>query len=613
MKLRLASVLVLASCSKIDDVAFVEGEVPGTGVVTFSTSSEGEAYVTFGEPGSDLPRKTASFPASEGAVPVYGLVSGNPVELELHIDRGDKKELRRKVGEFTIAPPDLQVPPVVVNTWEPELACDPGGYALFGFLGADSSGLAIIDREGNYVWSYGSPDPKEQIARVRPSRDGKSLLWNYADVDKVDDIAHIVRMSLDGSERTETRTLSGHHDFVELPDGKMGFLSYEFRTMWAVPQDEGPVVTASAELGCIFGEHPWQSAGDDLSVKDSDKASVEIVLNFEDTDGNGELEREYITLSRGTDDIATSGSFELDTTALPWTITLTQTQPEPATLEGLIEVHDTMLKLEVVQTSPDLGLTPPTREAGLGSSAGGGLSPGDNVLTFRREVSVAADAIYEVPEGTTETGGEYIVWSAFEDYPQGIYRLPEEGFQCAFLPESFEFGHANSLGYVESTTSYFMMWRWLDTLLQVSRGGELVWQWGGPYSDLTGNPDELFYHAHFSEVWDGGMLMFDNRTRDDKSRLVEYTFDDTSFQQVWEYQEPEPKFEAILGDVRRIPIEGCDNLLVSWSGQGKLQELTPDGTVVWEVASTSLSGPLGRVYFLPSLEEGGGLYDLPSP
>jgi hypothetical protein len=563
--------LWLAACGggsgKLDDVAFTPGEIPGTGTVTFSTDVEGEARVEFSWQDGEITRRTASFPATDGTVPVYGLPSGQAVEMELVVD-DEGKELRSKTIEATIAPPDLQVPPLAVNVWEPELACDPEGHVLFSFLGSQKSGVAIIDRDGNYVWSYGSPDPQQQIGRVRPGRDGESLVWNYADINKDEDIGHIVRLSVDGTEKTETRTLSAHHDFVELPDGKMGFLAYEFRDMIAPEEDQGPVITETSGLAGVLGPHPWLA--DELELT---------------------LQQEQWTLG------VASGTFALDTTALPWVITLTQTSPEPATLQGLIELRATSLRLEVVQTEPDLGLTAPTRAQGFGEQA----------LTFRRQVEVAADAIYEVPEGAAETGSEHIVWSAFEDYPQGIYRLPREGFAGAFLPESFEFGHANSLGYVEASDSYLMMWRWLDTLLNVSRDGSLLWQWGGPYSDLLGNDADLFYHGHFSDAWDAGILVFDNRTRDTTSRLVEYTFDDTSFQQVWQLESD--KFESVLGDVRRIPIEGCDNLLVSWSGQGRISEITRDGTLVWDVGTTAIGNITSRVYFLPSLEKGGGLYD----
>jgi hypothetical protein len=569
--------LWLAACScgsgsgKLDDLSFTPGEIPGTGTVTFSTRAEGDARVEFSWEDGAFTGRTASFPAADGELPVYGLPSGKTVELELVVDE-EGKELRSKPIEATIAPPDLQVPPLAVNVWEPDLACDPGGHVLFSFLGSQKSGVAIIDRDGNYVWSHGSPDPQQQIGRVRPGRDGKSLIWNYADTNKDEDIAQIVRMSFDGTERTETRTLSAHHDFVELPDQEtLAFLSYEFRDMLAPEQDSGPVITEQAELGSVMGPHPWRAG------------EVELTL-----------QPEQWTLG------AASGTFALDTSALPWIITLTQTAPTPATLQGLIEVRTTSLRLEVVQTEPDLGLTAPAREGGFTEAA----------QVFRRTVEVAADAIYEVAEGTAETGSEHIVWSAFEDYPQGIYRLPAAGFAGAFLPESFEFGHANSLAYVDSTGSYFMMWRWLDTLLQVSREGSLVWQWGGPFGDLTGNEADLFYHGHFSDVWDTGILVFDNRTRDENSRLVEYAFDGSSYELVWEL--PSDEFENVLGDVRRIPIEGCDNLLVSFSGQGRIAEITRDGTVVWEVG-TAFGNITSRIYFLPSLEVGGGLYALPAP
>jgi hypothetical protein len=49
-----------------------------------------------------------------------------------------------------------------------------------------------------------------------------------------------------------------------------------------------------------------------------------------------------------------------------------------------------------------------------------------------------------------------------------------------------------------------------------------------------------------------------------------------------------------------MPIEGCDNVLVSWSGQGRLQELTRDGQVVWEV-QFALGDITGRAQYLSSL------------
>ncbi|KAA3635006.1 MAG: hypothetical protein DWQ02_10495 [Bacteroidetes bacterium] len=56
-----------------------------------------------------------------------------------------------------------------------------------------------------------------------------------------------------------------------------------------------------------------------------------------------------------------------------WDIVLDQTTPSTLTATGIYEISGdgSMMTYEVVQTSPDLGLTPPTAAAGFGSTAGG--------------------------------------------------------------------------------------------------------------------------------------------------------------------------------------------------------------------------------------------------
>ncbi len=56
-----------------------------------------------------------------------------------------------------------------------------------------------------------------------------------------------------------------------------------------------------------------------------------------------------------------------------WDIILDQTSPSTLTATGIYEISGDglMMTYEVVQTSPDLGLTPPTAAAGFGSTHGG--------------------------------------------------------------------------------------------------------------------------------------------------------------------------------------------------------------------------------------------------
>jgi hypothetical protein len=361
---------------------------------------------------------------------------------------------------------------MIVSTPITAEACDPGGYVLFSWLGDQASGTGILDRDGRYVWAVDA-DPTgipwaegfdAQVSRARPSRDGKSILWLYGDENREADFAGIVRMGLDGRTRTDTRTLNAHHDFVELPDGKVGWLAYEFEDLPKAEVDGAP-----------------------------------------------------------------------------------DTAPDP--------------------------------------------------------MHVAAEAIYEASEGTSDETAYTSVWSMVDaGYP--IYWSGEEmKCQDGFLGDgTCEFAHANSLMFRDSDASYFAMLRWTSALVKVERTGGYAWQMGGRDSenDYVAGLTDPFQHAHMSDLWDGGMLVYDNRLKPENSRLVEYDVDEAAFSATSIWTVPGDKHDELLGDIRRMPLAGCDNVIVSWTSQGLIEELTPDGTVVW-----SLSAPFGsvtsRVYYLPSL------------
>lgn len=69
-------------------------------------------------------------------------------------------------------------------------------------------------------------------------------------------------------------------------------------------------------------------------------------------------------------------------------ISASQTSPAALTSEGIFEIYSDSspytMKYEVVQTSPDIGATPPTPSAGFGSTNGGGLGT-INIQTYVRQ------------------------------------------------------------------------------------------------------------------------------------------------------------------------------------------------------------------------------------
>jgi hypothetical protein len=471
----------------VKDVAFEPYAIPGSGVVTFTTKKSGDAFVRFGTSEDALDQETPKVPADQGQVEVRGLVEGSKYFAEVVVADGSKEWTSDPI-ELTVGQPPDGVPALTQAEWNADLACADGGYLMFSYIGAGKSGVAIVDRLGQYVWAVALDSPN-QTSRARPSRDGKSILYNVADENKREDIATIVRQPFDGSDPTITRTLKGHHDFVELPSGDFAWPAYDIREMDVMPD------------------------GDD---------SIKV--------------------------------------------------------------------------------------------------PGGSGC-------VAAEVLYEGPEGMTDADTPTTIWDTWDDYPAGIYTLPAESdtfvkFPCADAgyegldnPVALEFQHANSLAYVDSEDAFYESWRWLDTFVKIGHDGTMAWQWGGlagaPASDLVpaNGTDPSPEHAHFSDVWAGGMLIYNNGHREDGdvgTTLREYSIDEAAgtFAMDWTY-DPQ-SYDDVLGDVRRMPIDGCDNRLVSFSKKARVVELTADGQIAWEVDG-GLGAIIGRVYWIPDLYDLSGL------
>ncbi|MEZ4239429.1 MAG: hypothetical protein R3F59_25385 [Myxococcota bacterium] len=472
------TLLALAACgpAPIRDVTLEEGVARGTAEVRFTTRLSGEAFVRFTEADDDVEdpvyTETARVDAASGRVLVVGLPR-NEVEYEVVLvdDRG--REHRSQTQRAPVSGPVGSVLAFEQTVWAPDEACDPGGAVLLSYLTGEQNGIGLVDRAGRWLYSLERP-AVYQIGRVRAGRDGRSLLFNLSDTAKAEDVGVVERIDLLGRPLSTTRTVWGHHDFVETPEGDIAWLGYDLRDVEAPPN------------------------------------------------------------------------------------------------------------------------TPPRDNPEITGT-----------------VCIAADTLVVGPEGGLE-GDETVLWDTWEDYPPGVDHIPTDSISCgrdgcepAFLRNGcYEYGHANSLARVDSEGAYYFNLRWLDAAMKASEAGDLQWVWGGAGSDFALDPATAFEGMHFSEVRPGRLLAFDNRNPDVGSRVVEYAFDDTGYRQVWEHEDPDGTYEHILGDARWFPIEGCDNVLVSWSGQGKLQELTPAGKVVWELQGT---GTTSRVTWVPDVYDLSGL------
>ena len=145
--------------------------------------------------------------------------------------------------------------------------------------------------------------------------------------------------------------------------------------------------------------------------------------------------------------------------------------------------------------------------------------------------------------------------------------------------------------------------RHFDAVVRFDGNGAIRWWLGGRLNTLDpldgAAPPR---HGHFSEAWSDGMLVFDNGNHvpDAVTRIVEYAIDAEAqtYREVWSYDHPEGGFFAARGDARRLP---GGNVLVAWTGNGQIWEITREGDVVWRADTEQ---KVVRMQFLPDWSAG---------
>ena len=220
-------------------------------------------------------------------------------------------------------------------------------------------------------------------------------------------------------------------------------------------------------------------------------------------------------------------------------------------------------------------------------------------------MDVALDRI----ETGTFGGTPAISYDMWTDYPRSLNcSVDDEDFLAP--QNAFDLSHSNSIAYRISDDAFFHMSRWQDAFYKVDRtSGELVWELGGQHNDFMPakgqDAAELFNHSHMSEIWDGGLLIFNNNDfgpdAPGPSIIQEYRLDENAmtWEVVWSWTSDQG-FEALLGDARRMPYSTCDNLIVSLSGSGVVRELTRDGEFAWAVTAP-LGNVTSRVTWIPNI------------
>ena len=146
--------------------------------------------------------------------------------------------------------------------------------------------------------------------------------------------------------------------------------------------------------------------------------------------------------------------------------------------------------------------------------------------------------------------------------------------------------HGNALDYESSNDSYFMAMKELHTMARVQREtGELVWALGGEGNQFTwgeGTEPLSMFHQ-FEWITESQLLVFENGDPErGYSQVREFQVDQDALTatEIWRYR-PDPDILVFAkGDVDRL--DNGDTLVV-WSSSGEIQQVDPEGAVVWQL------------------------------
>lgn len=199
--------------------------------VTWTTDAPGTSWVEYG-PDRDLGLSTvrADAETTDHAVLLAGLPASSTWYWRAMSEVGGEV-LQSRIFEIEtgVAPRDL--PRVEVGDYDPTLAAP--GFTLTTSLG-DPSWVIVYDKDGEPVWWEKAPD-QSVIAQVRLTDNGTAVLYNLATLNFNRDVGVIRKVRLDGELLSETRTVMGHHDFVELPEGGFAYIAADLRE-WTDPE-----------------------------------------------------------------------------------------------------------------------------------------------------------------------------------------------------------------------------------------------------------------------------------------------------------------------------------------------------------------------------------------
>ncbi|HEX2463687.1 MAG TPA: arylsulfotransferase family protein [Thermoanaerobaculia bacterium] len=225
---------------------------------------------------------------------------------------------------------------------------------------------------------------------------------------------------------------------------------------------------------------------------------------------------------------------------------------------------------------------------------GGMVVPEKSIHLYRRRMVYFDGLAWLSPEG--RTNHRWSTWDARDRlaklHPPSPLDRP--GRWSKLLARSYDYYHLNTVESLPATAlgerdprfragNLLLCLRNPGLLLILDRDTkQVVWSWG---------PGELDGPHMPTLLDDGRLLVFDNGTDRDHSRVIE--LDPVTLQVTWEYRaDPPSAFHSKWrGSSQRLP---NGDTLICDSDRGRVFEVTPGGETVWEFWNPELKGDRRR-------------------
>ncbi len=209
----------------------------------------------------------------------------------------------------------------------------------------------------------------------------------------------------------------------------------------------------------------------------------------------------------------------------------------------------------------------------------------DGVVTASYDTPGLHHAFRELPDGSLLWGSASTEYETLERlYPDGTR---ETVWDCTDFYQTEALGgwcHSNAIFHAESSDSLLVSLPDPDAVVEIGLSDGEVVDWWSHNGGTTFEPeDATFWFQHGTTFTDDGTLLLSTHAAEDDIDAVvrEFQIDGQALTQVWSHGVGDEIAAEYAGEAHRLP---GGNTLHNTGTTPRVREITPDGTVAWDIA-----------------------------